>query len=106
MSLCLLRVISPAGVVHDSDSGGLRMELTEPTTELLIVALGKTYDIKDELRSAGFRWNAVNKVWYLLDYLTTEQYEFCRGVREARASLGVYFRVFKLRDNGWSEISN
>jgi len=73
-------------------------------TSLVVVALGKTYDIKDELRSAGFRWNAANKVWYLLDYLTTEQYEFCRSVREARDLLGVYFRVFKRRGNDWSEI--
>lgn len=80
------------------------MEAVPIRAQFVVVALGQTYAIKDALRSVGFRWNAANKVWYLLDYLTTEQYEFCRSVREARDSLGVYFRVFKRRGNDWSEV--
>ncbi len=80
------------------------METVPIRAQFVVVALGKTYALKDALRSAGFRWNAVNKVWYIIDGLTTAQYEFCRNVREARDSLGVYFRVFKRKGNDWSEI--
>lgn len=31
-----------------------------------IVVRGKTYDIRDKIKNAGFSWDKQNKQWYLL----------------------------------------
>ena len=31
-----------------------------------VVVRGKTYDIRDTIKSAGFSWDKQNKQWYLL----------------------------------------
>ncbi|GAI70266.1 unnamed protein product, partial [marine sediment metagenome] len=76
----------------------------EPTTELLIVALGNTYPIKEELKSLGFRWNAVNKVWYRLGEVTDLHCGFFTDIAGRDVKPGVHFRCFELEETRWREI--
>ncbi len=104
MSLCPLQVISPAGVVRDSDSGALRMELSPEQPSLLIVAVGKTEPVKRELKSLGFKWNQVNQVWYRLGEVTDLHCGFLTAIAEHDVTRGIYYRTFERRGNEWAEI--
>ena len=77
------------------------MEYVPEETEVVWVAVGKTYDIKDDLKSLGFRWNPANKVWYHLGGLTVEYYEFLTELRAYYPALGISFRHFETSDNIW-----
>ena len=79
----------------------------EPATEeirYVIVAIGKTYPIKDELKSLGFKWNQVQKVWYHLGGQLAEHDEFLTKLNVSYLELGISFRHFELRGNNWNEI--
>ncbi len=80
------------------------MGLTPTTTELLIIALGNTYPIKDQLKQEGFRWNPANKVWYYLGRPSTAQYELLIEMMAFFTGPHGYFRCFELIDNKWTEI--
>ncbi len=104
MSLCPLQVISAAGVVRDSKGGFLRMEPVVKEIEFLIVAVGRTDLIEDELQSVGFQWSAVNKVWYHLGDFTDSQSEYFGRLAQSTPEVGICFRCFEHIDNEWTEI--
>ncbi len=80
------------------------MELAQTNAKFLIVALGKTYPVKEELKSLGFRWNVVNQVWYRLGEITDLHCGFLADVAERDVKRGIYYRIFERRENGWREI--
>ncbi len=80
------------------------MEPITKETRFVIVAIGRTYPIKDELKSLGFQWNQVQKVWYHLGGLPTEHDEFLTGLRDVYPELGISFRHFEISGNNWNEI--
>lgn len=80
------------------------MEPTTEETRFVIVAIGRTYPIKDELKSLGFQWNQVNKVWYHVGGMPPEHYEFLTELRDDNPRLGISFRHFEVTDNNWNEI--
>ncbi|MBA7575592.1 hypothetical protein ES708_17422 [subsurface metagenome] len=80
------------------------MERPPGEIRFVIVALGRTYFIKDELKSLGFKWNQANKVWYHAGGLPTAQYEFLIGLRDANPLLDISFRHFEVTGNNWNEI--
>ncbi|MBA7607500.1 hypothetical protein ES703_14659 [subsurface metagenome] len=80
------------------------MELTQPTTEVLVVVLGNTYPVKEQLKSLGFQWNAVNQVWYNLSNWTAKHYESWATEMKGSPWPDVYYRFFELRENVWTEI--
>lgn len=106
MSLCWLQVISPAGVVRDLQRGFLRMEVIREQTQVLIVALGKTYPIKDQLKQEGFRWNPANKVWYYLGRPSTEEYEYLTEMVTFFTGPDSHFRWFERTDKVWIEVGH
>ncbi|MBA7638504.1 hypothetical protein ES703_46160 [subsurface metagenome] len=80
------------------------MELTQTEIGFMIVALGKTALIKDELKSLGFRWSKASKVWYHLGDFTDSQSEYFGRLEQSTPEVGICFRYFKGRDDVWSEI--
>jgi hypothetical protein len=80
------------------------MGLTPGQTRFVIVAIGRTYSIKDELKSLGFKWNQANKVWYHAGGLQTAHYEFLTELRDANPLLDISFRYFEVNGNNWNEI--
>lgn len=80
------------------------MELVPTETSFIAVAIGKTYLIKDELRSLGFRWSQANKVWYHLGGGTMGDCLCFDRLVIDNPELGIYLRCFELRENGWAEI--
>ncbi|MBA7474760.1 hypothetical protein ES707_10114 [subsurface metagenome] len=80
------------------------MEPATEETRIVIVAIGRTYSVKDELRSLGFKWNQQNKVWYHAGGLPPEHYEFLTGLRNAHPRLDISFRHFEVTGNNWNEI--
>lgn len=80
------------------------MKPTSEETRFVIVAIGRTYPIKDELKSLGFKWNQVNKVWYHPGGLPTAHLEFLTELRDANLRLDISFRHFEVTDNNWNEI--
>ncbi|MBA7474429.1 hypothetical protein ES707_09781 [subsurface metagenome] len=81
------------------------MELTPPETDFVIIAQGKTYPIKDELKSLGFKWNKHNKVWYCLSDYTPAEGDFLIELKKCPPTMGICFRAFELKDNVWRETS-
>ena len=80
------------------------MESTPGETRFVIVAIGNTYPIKDELKSLGFRWNPANKVWYHAGGLPPEHYKFLTELRNANSRFDISFRHFEVTGNNWNEI--
>ncbi len=80
------------------------MEPKTEETRFVIVAVGKTFPIKDELKYLGFQWNKVNKVWYHLGGLQPEHYEFLTELKDLNPHLGISFRHFEIIGNNWNEI--
>ncbi len=100
MSLCLLQVISAAGVVHDSASGVLLMEPTEKTKAFMVVAEGNTYRAREDLKSLGFKWNREHGWWYHRMELTAVNCKhWIEGLAE-HFGPGVQFGLFERIDNG------
>ncbi len=79
------------------------MEFISEETEVVWVAAGKTYPIKEELKSLGFRWNQVNKVWYQMRGFTKEQCDFLMTTINDPLWQGVCIRRFEREDNIWRE---
>ncbi len=80
------------------------MEPITKETRLVIVAIGRTYPIKDELKSLGFKWNQVQKVWYHPGGLPTAHLEYLTELRDDNPRLDISFRHFEVTDNNWNEI--
>ncbi|MBA7607505.1 hypothetical protein ES703_14664 [subsurface metagenome] len=80
------------------------MEPKTEETKFVIVAVGKTYPIKDELKSLGFKWNQVNKVWYHVGGLSPEHYEFLTELRDFYLHTDISFRHFEVSGTNWNEI--
>jgi hypothetical protein len=80
------------------------MEVKPEETTLIIIALGKTYPVKEELSRLGFQWNQVNKVWYRIGELTDLHCDLLADIAERDVKLGIFYRSFELSDRGWSEI--
>ena len=52
------------------------MEVTTTQADIVVIVFGKTYGIKGELASLGFRWSQENKAWYHLGLLDEGHCEF------------------------------
>lgn len=52
---------------------------------VIMYLTGSTYDIKEELKADGFRWDAFDKVWYKKFFLDREHIsvEYVRNLAEA-----------------------
>lgn len=80
------------------------MELTLTEVEFMIVAVGRTDLIEDELQVVGFQWNAVNGVWYHAGDFTDSQSEYFGRLAQSTPEVGICFRCFEYIDNEWTEI--
>ncbi|MBA7474768.1 hypothetical protein ES707_10122 [subsurface metagenome] len=80
------------------------MGLTPGPTRFVIVAIGRTYPVKDELKSLGFKWSQRSKVWYHAGGMPPEHYESLIELRDANPLLDISFRHFEVTANNWNEI--
>lgn len=104
MSRCLLQVISPAGVVRNLDRELMQTKLSPVDAEFLVIVGGGTYQIREVLKSLGFRWKSKYKVWYHAGDFTTPQSECFARLANAAQQNGIWVRYFAHRDKAWREL--
>lgn len=105
MSLCSNRVTLPAGVDHDSGSGFLQMKSKPTENKFVIVALGKTFRIKEELKGHGFQWSQAQQVWYWESSLSLKDSELRMAFWADIFGRNVHFRCLDTSGDEWTKAS-
>jgi hypothetical protein len=72
------------------------MEYAPSEVDVIVIIYGRTYGIKDELKSLGFQWSVANKVWYHLGLLNAGHYEFLAGLIDDPPWQGIFIRCCDL----------
>ena len=80
------------------------MEPTVKETQFLIIAVGETEPIKEELQSVGFRWNPLQQRWCYQGHFSGPACEVLEGLMDDNPGRDIYFHMFVLIDNAWIEI--
>lgn len=74
--------------------------------KFVIIAFGKTFRIKEELKDYGFRWNQVQQVWYWISSLSLKDSEQRMDYWADIFGRGVYFRCFEISGKEWNQVSS
>ncbi|GAJ09895.1 unnamed protein product [marine sediment metagenome] len=72
------------------------MELTPSEVDWIVIVYGRTYEIKDELKSLGFRWSQANKAWYHLGLFKEGQCEYLAELLTDPSWPGIFIRLCSL----------
>lgn len=103
MSPCLLQVISQACGFCDLDKELMQTKLSQVDAEFLVLVGGKTYHVRESLKSLGFRWHAKYKVWWHAGDFTTPQSEYFARLANAAQYNGIWVRYFAHNGKTWRE---
>ena len=72
------------------------MEYAPSEVDVIVIIYGRTYGIKDELKSLGFQWSVANKVWYHLGLLGEKRCEYLAWLINDPSLPGVSLRFCSL----------